>query len=135
MTVIVYFGENLARADAYGLALSAAGHEVEVISDPALARARLGRASAELAIIEVPLTDGGPGLLVSQTKTAWPDCRVIALTGSRDVETSKLREMGLWKPDISLALPVSPARLVKAINELCGKSAQSPSNEDGACCA
>ena len=135
MADIVIIGENLARADAYGLALSDAGHEVEIFSDQAVARARLGRDPAQIAVIEVASTDGGPGLLVSQTKSAWPECLVIALTSSRDVETSKLREMGLWEPDLSLALPVAPARLVQAVQKLLNLPGQKSTGEDGACCA
>ena len=126
MADIVFIGANLARADAYGLALSEAGHEVEVFSDPTSARHRLGDKPADLAVIEVSSADGGPGLLVGQTRAAWPDCRIIALTSLRDADTSNLREMGLWKPDLSLPESVPPAQVVRHVAALLASAGEDP---------
>ena len=121
MADVVFIGANLARADAYGLALSEAGHEVEVFSDPVTARQRLGGEAADLAVIEVTSADGGPGLLVGQTRAAWPECRILALTALHEAETSKLSEMGLWNPDLSLPVGVPPTRIVQHAAALLGQ--------------
>ena len=135
MAQILIIGEAVARADALALALSEKGHEVEILCDPAQARARLGNDPADIAIIEVSSTDGGPGMLVGQTKAAWPECRIIALTASRDVETSKLVEMGLWDPELTLAAPVDPAQLVRAVARLLGDNVPVQTETDGVFCA
>lgn len=121
MVTIVLFDESAARSDAFGLALNAAGYEVEVMSDLIQARSRLEEAPAGLMIVGVSSTDGGPGHLVGQCRAAWPDCRIIALMARANAETSILSQMGLWQPDMTLTRPVSPDRLVRAATSLLGR--------------
>lgn len=118
MATIVLFDDLPAQADALGLALSGAGHSVEAFSRLDAARARLSASPAQLMVIAVRSTDGGPGLLVSQCRAAWPDCRVVAIVASDAPARSKISEMGLWEPDLVLTGPVAAQTLIDAVTRL-----------------
>lgn len=126
MVSIVLFDESPSRSDAFGLALSAAGHDVEVMIDLVAARSRLEGAPADLMIVSVSSTDGGPGHLVGQCRAAWPDCRTIALMARADGDRSMLSRMGLWEPHHTVTRPISPDRLVRTVAALIAHPPDAP---------
>lgn len=121
MADIVIIGDSQAETEAQALALVALGHHVEAFHGQHLGRERLGGPPADLVVIDICIADGGQGLLVEQTRAAWPDALIIVLAPPAGVGGSKLSEMGLWAPDHSLAKPVSPEHLARTVSAVLAK--------------
>lgn len=126
MAEILLIGDNQARIDAYALAISALGHEVDICRSAHAARDRFSGSQPDLVVVDVTSPDGGSGILCGQALAAWPRVQILALAPFRDFSRTKLEQMGLWRPTAMLVHPVGPDRLVRQVVAMTHANAPSP---------
>lgn len=118
MSSILIVSEDACLLHAQTGSLERAGHLVELAPDVFRARDRLSGEACEIVVIDVRSPDGGMGLLIEQTRAAWPGCGVIALVERPDLGRTKVHQMGLWTPDVVLVHPIGGERLMRAVTDL-----------------
>lgn len=116
MASILIVGDDIALVQSQTELLERAGHRVEAAGNPFQARERLAGAACDFVLIDVRRPDGGMGLLIEQTRAAWPQCKVIAMVRPVDPHHSKVHKMGLWTPDLELTHPITPDDLLAALS-------------------
>ena len=98
--------------------LSADGHTVDTFDDPWEYQNQLSNEERDIVILDVTNPNFGETMLIPQTKSAWPNCRTIAVVSSYTFRSSAIYEMGLWTPDQLLIKPVDPRLLTATVSFL-----------------
>lgn len=112
--------------------LEKTGHHVEQVASLREARERLSGQPCDIVIIDICTPDGGAGLLIEQSRAAWPGSAVLVLIGKIDLRRTKIYQMGLWTPDATLTRPFSGEELVATVTGMAARIRPAPTQDNKA---
>ena len=112
---VLVVDDNIDAAEMLGQLLSASGHDVKVVHDPAAALSAAENFRSEVAVLDVglPVMDGYELAALLRAQPGASHCRLIALTGyGQDNDLSRSERAGF---EAHLVKPVDTARLLALV--------------------
>lgn len=109
---------NPALATSWAEILCTDGHTVDTFTNPMETQGLFSHDHFDILIIDVENPDFGETMLIPQTRSKWPDCKIVAVVSSYMFRTSAVYEMGLWSPDQLLLKPLESRLLLATVSFL-----------------
>lgn len=101
--------------------LHADGHDAETFTGYGCAAELFAGEPKNILVIDIENPDWPESLLIAQTHSIWPDCKIVAVVSSYAFRTSAVHEMGLWLPHHILMRPMASRLLCATVNFLWAK--------------
>ena len=105
-------------AEQWSAEMQGTGHEVTAYWGSSVTDELFAGKPPEIIVIDITNPDWSESLLISQSRAAWPGCKIIAVVADYAFRESAVYEMGLWEPDQLLLKPLTPRMLTATVTFL-----------------